>query len=116
MSLDLNNDDLKTLSQCVNSLVRYGFDKDFQVTDEGMKCTDCSKVYQPDEVKIVNYYRFEGESDPADMSILYAIETNDGLKGTLVDAFGTYSGRKIQDFILQVEDIHKQTHKNTEKN
>jgi hypothetical protein len=36
-------------------------------------------------------YRFEGDSNPDDSSIVYAISSNTGLKGTLVDAYGAYS-------------------------
>jgi hypothetical protein len=108
---EIKNDDLKTLAQCSNTMKKYGFDKDFQITEQGLKSMDMDKIYQPEDVKIVNFYRFEGESDPADMAILYVMETNDGMKGTLVDAYGTYSARKVQDFILQVEEIQKRTDK-----
>jgi hypothetical protein len=108
---NLENDELKTLAEISNKLKKKGYDKDYQVTDEGLKATDKDKIYAPEDCCIVNFYRFEGESDPADMSILYVIETADGGKGTLVDAFGTYSGRKVQDFILQVEEIQKKTDK-----
>ena len=40
---------------------------------------------------IRDYYRFEGTSDPDDMSIVYALEGSDGTRGILVDAFGTYA-------------------------
>ena len=36
-------------------------------------------------------HRFEGNTDPEDESVLYAIRTPDGLHGTLVGAFGTYA-------------------------
>ena len=42
------------------------------------------------------------------MAVLYLIEThNDGPKGTLVDAYGTYADSKIGDFIAAVEEIQK---------
>ncbi len=61
--------------------------------------------------QLKKYIRFEGDSDPADMSILYAIETNDGDKGTYVDAFGTYGDQSpdtVSEFLQQVkiEDGH----------
>jgi hypothetical protein len=56
---------------------------------------------------VVNYFRFEGPSNPDDMSILYAIEANDGVKGTLVDAYGTYASPEVNQFILEVERIAK---------
>ena len=61
------------------------------------------KKYKPADVKAVNFYRFEGISDPDDMSILYAIETRDGCKGTLTDAYGRYSDDETGDFMKQVE-------------
>jgi len=40
------------------------------------------------------------------MSILYAIETTDGNKGTLVDAYGLYADDDTGEFMKEVE-IHK---------
>lgn len=99
--------DLKTLQACIAKMIETGFTDDFKATDEGLKSLRTDKVYAPDEVKIANYYRFEGVSDPDDMSILYAIETNDGLKGTLVDAYGPYASTEVNQFILAVENINK---------
>jgi hypothetical protein len=36
-------------------------------------------------------YRFEGASNPSDEEVVYAIESKDGQKGVLVDAYGMYS-------------------------
>jgi hypothetical protein len=33
--------------------------------------------------------RFEGESDPADMSVVFALTRSDDRKGTYTSAFGT---------------------------
>jgi hypothetical protein len=40
------------------------------------------------------------------MSVLYAIETADGNKGTLVDAYGLYADDDTGEFMKEVE-IHK---------
>lgn len=103
--------DMKTLVSCLNSLVRNGFEEHFKVTDSGLKALRTGKYYQPAEVKIVNFYRFEGDSDPADNSILYAIQTKDGLRGSLVDAFGPYADSKVTNFMTEVEKINKKTDK-----
>src|SRR5687767_8391931 len=89
--------ELKTLSECMNTLKNKGFKTDFQVTAEGLKALDGDKVYTPSEVHIVDFFRFEGDSDPGDMSILYAIETSDGTQGTLSDAYGPYAARKVSE-------------------
>ena len=38
---------------------------------------------------------------------MYAIETNDGKKGTIVDAYGAYADPDISPFIIEVEKIQK---------
>ena len=97
--------DMKTLSSCINKLVRDGFEEDFKVNKNLLYGVHGKKSYQPEEVHIVEFFRFEGASDPADNSILYAIETNDGTKGTLTDAFGPYADVNIDKFIKQVDNL-----------
>ncbi len=65
-------------------------DNEFQWTDQGFTAGK-NKFYQPQDLKIIKTYRFEGDSDPGDMSIIYLIEANDGLIGYSMDAYGTYS-------------------------
>ena len=85
-----------------------GYTEDFQITREGLTTYSEEKFYKPAQLHIVNFYRFEGESDPADNSILYVVETDDGKKGTLVDAYGPYSDTDVSKFIVQVQEIQKQ--------
>lgn len=98
---------MKSLSSCVNTMKEEGYKEDFQVTTKGLSTFDKSKNYKPDQVRIVNFYRFEGESDPGDNCILYVIETDDGEKGTLVDGYGVYSDMNVSKFIVEVEEIQK---------
>jgi formylmethanofuran:tetrahydromethanopterin formyltransferase len=53
----------------------------------------------PEEFKVVEQYRFEGMSSTDDNSILLAIETSDGRKGVIVDAYGTYSDSLTPDML-----------------
>ena len=111
MKTELTNNDLKTLVSCLNVLSRDGFTDDYKMTERGLKSLKRERVYAPEEVKVLNFYRFEGNSDPADNSILYAIETSDGGRGTLVDAYGPYADSKISTFMHQVDEIKKKTEK-----
>lgn len=104
------NDRLTNMTEldgCLEKSEQRGFNDQFRATSAGLKLVETEKVYHPDEVRIANFYRFEGLSDPDDMSILYEIETNDGRKGTLIDAYGLYSDPKVSDFMVEVENIHK---------
>jgi len=103
--------DLNTLVDCVNSLMLKGFTEDFKAREGGLQVLSSKKIYKPDQVKILNFYRFEGNSDPADNSILYALETDDGKKGTLVDAYGPYADSLVTKFMHEVEETNKKTSK-----
>jgi hypothetical protein len=103
--------EMKTLVSCLNSLLASGFETQFKVTTAGLKSLKTERLFQPEDVRVLNFYRFEGESDPADNSILYAIETSDGERGTLTDAFGPYADANVTRFMQQVEEIEKKVQK-----
>lgn len=105
-----DHDSMKTLASCTNMLYKQGYKAQFKALHSGIQSLDTDVVYLPQDVKIDNFYRFEGESDPSDNSILYAIETSSGEKGTLTDGYGMYYNAKISEFIKEVEEIHKQAH------
>lgn len=101
--------EMKTLSACMNKLQADGYTANFMVQNGNLKVADQNTLYRPEQVKINNFYRFEGESDPADTSILYAIETDDGIKGLVSDAYGVYADQGVAKFINAVEEISKKT-------
>lgn len=108
-------EDMKTMSQCLNKLFKDGYTVDFKVDDKGIFADEKSKTYKPEKVHIVNFFRFEGASDPSDNAIVYAIETDDGVKGTLTDSYGYQADARVSKFIQQVEDITKKPVHNTDQ-
>jgi hypothetical protein len=102
---------LKTLVDCHNKTMEEGYKEDFVMEDDQLKCVSTEKKYDPTEVSIINFFRFEGQNDPDDSSIMYVIETNDGKKGTVIDAYGAYADPDISAFFTAVETIQKKTTK-----
>lgn len=107
MASSNNPDEMKTLASCLNKIVKDGYNENFKVTDEGLQSLETQKIYKPDEVHFVNFFRFEGASDPSDSAILYVIETTDGARGSLTDAYGMYADPEIDKFVKEVENISK---------
>jgi len=103
---------MTTLSYVIEKLRLKRKDNEFSIGPEGFT-TGNGKFYKPEDLTIVKTYRFEGDSDPADASILYVIEANDGLVGYSIDAYGVYSNHDddgYDDFIrkIKVEDRDEQ--------
>jgi len=98
---------MNTLSACINKAVKTGFTDNFSVTPNGLRSGTTERHFRPEDVSVINFYRFEGQSDPADNAILYVIETADGLRGTLIDAYGPYADAGVNKFMKEVEDIRK---------
>ena len=94
----------------IKRLNEKGYTDQYKVVKGKLFDLTNNKKYKPAEVKAVNFYRFEGSSDPDDMSILYAIETCDGRKGTLTDAYGIYADDGMGEF-MQLVQINKKTTK-----
>lgn len=88
-----------TLSEALNDLAVRGYTYDFNIECDCIVCRQIDLKLYPNDFEITEYYRFEGESDPDDSEIVYAITSKDGLKGTLVNGYGIYSD-DISDELL----------------
>lgn len=81
-----------TLSEAVNDLTKKGYTLNFNLKQDCIECAEQPLSLQPEEFEIDDVYRFEGQNDPGDSNILYAISShNHQVKGLLVNAYGAYS-------------------------
>lgn len=80
-----------TLSEAINDLRQRGYKYDFNLKPHCLECASLKIEIHPEDFKVDETYRFEGMSSTYDNSILFAISSKDGLKGTLVDAYGGYA-------------------------
>ena len=95
---------MTTLSGVLEQLRVRKQDNEFIISEEGFK-SPSGKLYLPDDLKIIKTFRFEGDSDPSDNTILYLIEANDGLTGYSIDAYGAYSNHEeawYDDFVRKI--------------
>jgi len=103
--------DLQTLSYILEKLRLQRHDNEF-VMEGAFFTTSNGKKYTADQLLIIKTYRFEGDSDPSDSSILYVLMADDGMIGYSIDAYGVYTNHdeKYDDFIrkIQIEDRDEQ--------
>ena len=93
----------ETLSQAIEGLHQRGFTEDFDFKNGKLHIIKSNLIFSPEDIVIVEYHRFEGNSSSDDMAVVYAIQTTSGEKGTIVDAYGVYSSQELADFIDTVK-------------
>lgn len=95
-----------TVTAALADLDRRGYNLDFNLTPENIECKEIGLLLMPEEFEIDEVYRFEGMTDPADSSVVYAISSNVGnLKGVLVDGYGVYA-ENVSPELLNKLKIH----------
>lgn len=104
----------ETVSEAVNDLAKRGYVADFEllVEKECIVCNQTSTHLSPEEFEINEIHRFEGNTDPGDEMIVYAISAiHHNIKGIVVNAFGIYSDPTTYKI---VERLKKHTSENSE--
>lgn len=92
-----------SVSQAIEDLKERGYSYDYNLQENCLICNGLK--YHPNEFEVREVYRFEGDSDPADESIVLGIESIDGKKGILVNGYG-YSSEPMTDEMMQKLRMH----------
>jgi len=93
------------LVEALSDLKEQGFEDEFKYQEDSgvMKSQSSEKTYTPQEMEIVEFHRFEGMSNPGDMSIIFAVNCTDGNKGTVLSIYGVYADLKLAEFMDRVK-------------
>ena len=84
---------METVDAALHRLEEAGFGASFRAVANGMLSLPSGERFAPEELYVVDLVRFEGESDPADEAVVYALSTGDGaIRGTFVVAYGPTVG------------------------
>lgn len=97
------NNQYNTMVEAVEALKKRGFSQNMSVNEDGKLALTDGKTFPPDEVTLVEYHRFEGETNPSDSSIVYAVESTSGAKGTVVDSYGAEGSEITSKFMNKVK-------------
>jgi hypothetical protein len=82
--------EMTTLTAVLEKLRQQHNDNEFTPKNDGF-INPNGNFYKPEDLTIIKTYRFEGQSDPGDSSIVYLIQANDGTMGYTMDAYGAYT-------------------------
>lgn len=98
---------MDTVSETIEALKKEGYVENFNLQQNCIECRDGHFRVFHDEFVIDKFYRFEGESDPADEATVYAISSPKyGIRGILVNGGGIYTD-DLTDEMLETLKIRK---------
>lgn len=93
-----------TVTDAIKGLKERGYTRDFNLKENCIVCHE--DKFNHNDFEIAEVYRFEGDSDPADEAVVYAIESNNGMKGVLVNGYGPSSDAMSGEMAKKLH-IHK---------
>ena len=83
----------ETVSEAVNDLQARGYTLNLNLQTDRLLCAEHDLQLFPEDFHIDEVYRFEGNTDPGDEAIVYAVASEKHkAKGVLVDGYGMSSG------------------------
>lgn len=97
----------ETVSEAVADLSKRGYEINFNLSGQYLSCTDRDLHLRPDEFQIDETYRFEGETDPGDEMVVYAVSSAArAVKGVLVNAYGPYADSISTELVSKLQASH----------
>lgn len=105
---NLESESNENLPETLRELNNKGYKNTFHIHNSSLYCEDCKKAHDPKEAEVVEVYRFEGESNPDDESVVFGIQCSTcSSKGTLVSAFGPSMSQGEAEVVRLLSDSRK---------
>ena len=96
-----------TVVEALNGLKERGYTTNFNIAFDRLICSEKKHFLNPDEFEITEVYRFEGDTNPGDEDVVYAVESKNGdIKGVFSGAFGLYADSVSTDMLRKLA-MHK---------
>ena len=90
-------------AEAVQALRAEGYGESIEVSENGIWCKGCQRFHAVDGVVQERIYRFEGASNPDDMSIVVGLRCRTcGRSGIVVSAYGPAADPKLFDVLMQM--------------
>jgi nucleotide-binding universal stress UspA family protein len=98
---------LETPTAAIERLARAGFKESFRACGGKLVSLEGQRVFEPEDLVVREIVRFEGESDPGDLTVLFALRTRDDtVAGTLFAGYGTNVDAETAAVVEKLEAGH----------
>lgn len=99
---------MPTLVEALQTFREQGFVHDFNLEHSSLFCSALSLRLYPDDFEVLDMIRFEGDSNPDDSSVLYAIRSATDVRGTFLMAYGAYADGASAEIVRKLADHRNQ--------
>jgi hypothetical protein len=80
---------METIRDAMERLESAGYRDSFRAERGGLWALAAQRFFAPESLVVVEVHRFEGESDPDDMAVLFALRSDAGdVRGTFTAEYG----------------------------
>ena len=100
----------ESLVDALDDLRKRGYDCSFEPQSNCLYCSNLDLRLYEEEFHIDEVYRFEGNSNSDYNSVVYALTSPTGVKGTIVDGYSVSAGdtsseiqKKLQSHLLYTQ-------------
>jgi len=101
---------METLVSAVQRLERAGYADALRARPDGFLAVRTGRILPPETLIVDEIVRFEGESDPADEAVLFALRSrDDSVRATFVAAYGP-SADPVSGSLIRRLEIEERTH------
>ncbi len=96
-----------TVVEAISDLKKRGYVLDFNMAFDKLICSNNEICLNPSDFEITEVYRFEGDTNPSDEDVVYAVESKTGnKKGIFTSAFGLYADSISTDMLKKLQIHH----------
>lgn len=92
----------KNETEYIEKYKAQGYTDSYRVQENMLIDLDTKKEYKAEDITVVAEHRFEGMSNPSDMSILYVVEVNNETKGTVLANYSPSSDTSVLEFFNSI--------------
>lgn len=97
---------METVIEAMRRLRAEGYVHDLQAAPGGqLRCQTCGALVDPESVTVTETIRFEGESNPDDEAIVFAIDSRGGCLGQYSAAFGSSASVLDVEVLKRLTDV-----------
>lgn len=93
----------ETLKKAKRALSRRGYRHQFDVKNKLLINKKSKQVYLPNELKIIEYHRFNNKKEVNEKTLVFVVEFKDKTKGIVISTYGDYSDMPLIKFMDKVK-------------